>query len=142
MALIFCAAANSAEFPSGAYAWAENSGWINLNPTHQSVVIGPDGLTGYAWAENTGWIKFGSDGGPPYANSGADNWGVNLDEAGNLSGFAWGETIGWINFSPTHGGVVYDEATSTASGFAWSENAGWVYFHQFDLLFSDGFEGS
>lgn len=137
----FSSLCNGGELPSNSLAWAENSGWINFGPTHQSVTIAADGLSGFAWAENTGWIKFGSDAGPPYANTNTADWGVNRDESGQLAGYAWGETIGWINFHPSHGSVVFDPASNTLTGFAWAENVGWIRLDNYDVIFSDGFEG-
>ena len=112
------------------FAWSEAAGWLNFAPTHGgvTVLLEKSGyLSGYAWAENIGWIKLGSDAGGPYANTGADDWGVNLNE-GALSGFAWSETCGWINFSPTHGQVTVNVISGEFDGYAWSENLGWIHF--------------
>ena len=81
------------------------------------------------WHENIGWIRLGAPGvTPPYANSSASNWGVNLDAAGKLSGYAWSENAGWINFSATSASVVLDQTTGLMTGSAWAENLGWVKF--------------
>ena len=128
------------ELPENSWAWSENAGWVNLNSTHQAISASADGLSGYAWAENVGWIRFGADGGPPYANTGTDNWGVNRDESNALQGYAWGETIGWINFDPTHGGVTIDPVNQSLGGFAWAENLGWISFSNFVVIFSSSFE--
>lgn len=119
------------------YVWSENTGWINLRPTHGGVIVVPnDGVNGYltgtAWSENLGWLKMG-DGTGPYANNSATDWGVNMDAAGNLSGYAWSENAGWINFDPTHGQVTIvttpsQPDTGSFNGFAWAENFGWVHF--------------
>lgn len=109
------------------YAWSENAGWQNWRATHGQATVHSDHLTGFVWAENIGWIKLGADAGGPYANTAANNWGVNRNGAGNLSGYAWSETSGWINFNPTHGGgVSIDPATGDFSGYAWGENIGWT----------------
>ena len=42
------------------YAWAENLGWINLQPSGPGgpgVQVSDSRLTGWAWAENAGWIS-------------------------------------------------------------------------------------
>ena len=82
------------------YGWSENGGWVNLqgNMTH-GVHVGSNLLQGFAWHENFGWINFGdgTPSGDQYSNTSASDFGVNIDETGNLSGYAWGENIGWIN---------------------------------------------
>ena len=133
-------AAVAEDLPEYSWAWSENAGWLNLDPTHGTITVTQEGLSGYAWAENVGWISFGADAGPPYANTNPDNWGVNLDESDTLQGYAWGEAIGWINFNPTHGGVTYDPLTQSLNGFAWAENIGWINFSSFVVIFSDSFE--
>lgn len=110
------------------YAWGENEGWINLRSTHDGVWVHETHQSGHAWGENIGWIKLGADGGGPYANTSAADWGVNRDGSGNLSGYAWSENGGWINFNPTQGGVIYDTDGMFLSGHARSENLGWVRF--------------
>lgn len=119
--------------PAQKYAWGENIGWANAHSAHHTVTIHfseetGGWLTGHVWADNIGWIVMGSPGGGPYANSTAENWGVNLAVDGKLSGFAWGENIGWINFEQTHGLPTIDTTTGTFAGHAWGENIGWVKF--------------
>ena len=131
--------------PQLAFAYSENAKWIDFSPTHGGVDIAANGLSGFAWGENIGWIKLGSDAGPPYANSNANDWGVNNDGFGNLSGFAWSETAGWINFSPTDSSVLVDPADNSLIGFAWAENLGWIrfdgqFFGELLIIFADGFE--
>jgi hypothetical protein len=48
------------------YAWGENVGWINFEPTGGGVRIDPASgvFSGYAWGENIGWINFASNGKP------------------------------------------------------------------------------
>ena len=118
--------------PAERFAWSENVGWINFRPTHVGATVHADHLAGFAWAENVGWIQLGADGGGPYANTGAGDWGVNRDGAGNLSGFTWSENVGWINFGPSHGGVSLDAATGAFDGFAWSPNVDWIHFRSAD----------
>jgi hypothetical protein len=119
------------------YAWGENVGWLNFDPSQgPGVTVYADHLTGYVWAENIGWIKLGVDAGGPYDNTTVDNWGVNKDSLGNLSGWAWVENAGWICFScDTTGtcatvsyGVAIDPESGDFSGYAWGENIGWIKF--------------
>ncbi len=67
-------------------------------------------------------------GGGPYANTTADNWGVDLAPDGRLIGYAWGENVGWINFEQTHGQPAINPANGEVSGHAWGENIGWISF--------------
>jgi hypothetical protein len=85
------------------YAWGENIGWVNFNPTHGNVDVSDTKITGYAWSENYGWI-----------NLAPTNGGVLNDGNGNLSGYAWGENLGWIDFS----NVKIDPNTGEFSGYA------------------------
>ena len=113
-------------------AWSETSGWLNFKPTNGGVTVHAQYLSGYAWAANVGWIKLGADGGGPYANTTATNWGVNRDEEGNLSGYAWGENIGWINFDHSQGQVTIDPDTGEFDGYAWSANIGYIHLQNAD----------
>ncbi len=107
--LVFTAAYSATNIDTNnKWAFGTNIGWINFNDLNGGVSVFSDYLEGYAWAENVGWIRLGSyDGGGvySYANSAADNYGVNNDGVGNLSGYAWSKNIGWINFNPSNGGV-------------------------------------
>ncbi|GBD34407.1 hypothetical protein HRbin35_00124 [bacterium HR35] len=85
------------------FAWGENIGWVNFNPTNGNVQVFDDKLTGYAWSANYGWI-----------NLSPTNGGVHNDGNGNLSGYAWGEHLGWIDFS----NVKIDPNTGEFSGYA------------------------
>jgi hypothetical protein len=50
---------NTTEGVLSGYAWGENSGWVNFDPTHGGVTIDGNGkFVGWAWAQNYGWIKF------------------------------------------------------------------------------------
>ncbi len=71
------------------WIWAENIGWIMLDPPFGGVSIDANGqCAGYAYGENVGWINFS-----PIEE------GVKADPAANaLQGWAWGENIGWIYF--------------------------------------------
>src|SRR2546426_8744304 len=83
------------------YAWGENVGWINAEPSGNGgpgAEVSDFGLTGWMWGENIGWISLSC------ANTSsclASNYGVSNNGFGLLSGFAWGENAGWINFGPT-----------------------------------------
>lgn len=104
------------------YAWSENTGWINFNPSQGGgVLVGDHAVTGYAWGENIGWITLNPSWGT----------GVQNDGYGHLSGYAWGENAGWINFAPsttTPQRVVID-TSGNWSGYAWGENIGWISFN-------------
>lgn len=113
------------------YAWAENVGWLNFEPSQgPGVHVYPDRLEGYLWAENIGWINL----------SPTTYGGVSNDGAGNLSGYAWGENVGWISFSCENTascetvdyGVTIDFDGNFA-GYAWSENIGWINFNDSHL---------
>jgi hypothetical protein len=112
------------------FAWSENSGWQNWRPTNGGVTVVYNGansyLSGYAWGENIGWVKLGATGAGPYANTGANNYGVNMDAAGRLSGYAWSETCGWVNFSNAYSQVSI--SSLSFDGFAWAENVGFIHF--------------
>jgi hypothetical protein len=75
------------------YAWSDNGGWVNWNPTNGNVQVTDTALTGYIWSANFGWI-----------NLSPTNGGVTNNGQGVLGGYAWGENTGWINFS----GVTID----------------------------------
>jgi hypothetical protein len=100
------------------YAWSENIGWINFQPSFGiGVTVSDSSVAGYAWGENVGWINLNPTEG-----------GVINDGVGNLSGYAWGENVGWINFAPSGGGVTIESGTGVFNGYAWGENIGWVNF--------------
>ncbi len=108
------------------YAWGENIGWINFEPSSgPGVTVTDTDVTGDAWAENVGWIRMN----PTYG-------GVINDGDGNISGYAWGENVGWISFScqntetcsSAEYGVSIDPSTGKFSGKAWGENIGWISF--------------
>ncbi|MFC1590887.1 hypothetical protein ACFL43_00015 [Thermodesulfobacteriota bacterium] len=114
------------------YAYGENTGWFNFEPTEGAGVTVTDTVvTGYAWAENIGWVNL----------SPASYGGVTNDGDGNLGGYAWSENAGWIGFSCEDSGIcgtvdygvtieygyvngIYDRVI----GCAWGENIGWVNF--------------
>ena len=114
------------------WAWGTNAGWIDFAPEYGGVTVYADHLEGFAWGENIGWIRLGTcESGSPctYANTTAENYGVNHDGAGKLSGYAWSSNVGWINFDPVGDEqVVIDPKTGDFSGYAWGENIGWISF--------------
>lgn len=85
------------------FAWGENIGWVNFNPTYGNVQVFNDKLTGYAWSANYGWI-----------NLSPTNGGVLNDGNGNLYGYAWGKNLGWVDFS----NVKINPNTGEFSGYA------------------------
>ena len=111
--------------PARRFSWSENSGWNNWRTSLESASVDLRFLSGFVWSENLGWIKLGTGNGP-YANTGAGNWGVNID-ADNLSGYAWSEGAGWISFSTAQGSATIDRQTGQFGGWAWGENIGWIH---------------
>jgi hypothetical protein len=98
------------------YAWGENVGWINFEPSQgEGVTVTGSAVTGKAWGENIGWINLSPATG-----------GVSNDGAAILR-FAWGENIGWISFALSNAGVTID-LLRCFSGKAWGENIGWINF--------------
>ncbi|MES0336447.1 MAG: hypothetical protein SFH39_08850 [Candidatus Magnetobacterium sp. LHC-1] len=114
------------------YAYDENTGGFNFNPTNGSVSFTYNGansyLSGYLWSENIGWIRLAYNTSGPYTNTNTTNWGVNSDASGNLSGYAWSENAGWIKFNPTGSGVTINTTTGSFDGYAWGENIGYIHF--------------
>ena len=107
------------------YAYGENVGWANFNPTNGGATVTATGLSGYIWLENVGWVQLSYPGVTSPLNTPSTNWGVTNDGNGNLGGYAYGENVGWINFNPTNGGVKID-SSGNFSGYAWGENVGWI----------------
>lgn len=75
------------------YAWSNDGGWVNWDPTNGDVQVTDTALTGYIWSADFGWI-----------NLSPTNGGVTNNGDGVLGGYAWGENVGWINFT----GVTID----------------------------------
>jgi len=108
------------------YAYGENVGWINLNPSYgPGLTVTSTEVTGHVWAENIGWINFSPNEG-----------GVKRGSGNNLFGYAWAENAGWISFSCSNTGtcdsanygVKYHPGSGSFSGYAWGENIGWIKF--------------
>ncbi len=121
------------------FAWGENVGWINAEPSGPGgpgMQVSGAGLTGYMYGENIGWINLSCTNNGTCGTTG--NFGVTNDGTGELGGYAWGENVGWISFSCQNNpgtcastgnyGVVIDKVTGIFSGYAWGENIGWVSF--------------
>jgi hypothetical protein len=110
------------------YAYAENVGWINAEPSGDSgpgVLVEDFELTGWMWGENIGWISMSCKN---TLTCGVASYGVTNDGSGVLSGLAWAENVGWINFAPLTAGVIIDMTTGDFGGRAWGENIGWITF--------------
>lgn len=116
------------------YAWSENVGWLNFADNNGGVSVYDDHLEGFAWGANIGWVRLGthtSGGAHSYANSNANDYGVNVGSDGELSGYAWSEVAGWISFDKTNlqgEKVSINKQTGEFNGYAWGENIGWVSF--------------
>jgi len=116
------------------YAWSENLGWLNAQPSGPGgpgVEVADTQLTGWMWSESAGWISLSC---ANTSSCGTVSYGVTNNGCGTLAGMAWSENAGWINFAPTACagdptcGVAIDAATGVFGGRAWSENAGWITF--------------
>jgi len=119
------------------YAWGENIGWVNFEPSQgPGVTISNGGATGYAWGENVGWINLNCRNNSATCAT-TKSYGIVRDGT-KLGGYAWGENIGWISFScgnkPStcaatgNYGVTVNTSTGVLSGRAWGENVGWISF--------------
>lgn len=115
--------------PEKSVCWAANIGWLNWRPDAViGVEVGQFICSGYVYSPNVGWINLGS--GKPadgmlYQNNSASDFGVNVDETGNLRGYAYGSNIGWISFE-SNGAPRVDLNTGQLSGFAYGANIGWI----------------
>ena len=117
------------------YAWAENVGWLNAEPSGNAgpgIQVAADKLTGWAWAENVGWISLSCEN---TASCGTVDYGVTNNGVGRLAGYAWSENCGWISLSCANTascdtvqyGVTID-SFGNFKGLAWAENIGWIRF--------------
>jgi hypothetical protein len=118
------------------YAWAENVGWINTEPSGDGgpgVQVDEFALSGWMWGENIGWISLSCEN---TASCHVSDYGVTNDGVGTLRGYAWAENTGWISFSCANTascgtadyGVTIDPFTGDFGGDAWGENIGWATF--------------
>lgn len=115
--------------PVNRYAYGANFGWLDWYADGANgAVIGSYVCSGFIYSPNVGWINLGS-GSPTndiqYQNLSGNDFGVNLDDVGNLSGLAWGANIGWINFANS-GEPRINLRTGVITGYAWSANCGWI----------------
>ncbi|HYT60878.1 MAG TPA: thrombospondin type 3 repeat-containing protein [Haliangiales bacterium] len=115
--------------PANKSAYGANIAWLNWQgDIANGAVVTDDICSGSIWSANCGWIHLGNGAppdGPQYQNDADNDYGVNLDAAGNLSGFAYGANIGWLNFHP-FGQPKIDLLTGNFSGDVWSANCGWM----------------
>lgn len=70
-------------------------------------------VTGYAWSDTAGWISMSCSND---SSCGTVDYGVVVDDSGNLTGYAWSETVGWIKFGglssfPSGTGTVAQNAS-------------------------------
>jgi len=118
------------------WAWSENAGWVNAEPSGNGgpgVQVGDNVLTGFVWSENAGWISLSCQN---TSSCGTQSYGVTNNGCGQLAGYAWAENAGWISFSCSNTGtcgtagygVTIDPLTGDFFGKAWSENLGWISF--------------
>jgi hypothetical protein len=108
------------------YAWSENAGWINAEPSGNGgpgLQVSDFAITGWMWGENLGWISLSCQN---TGSCGTADYGIANDGHGVLTGYAWSENAGWIDFAPSTGGATVDVATGELGGFVWSENLGWI----------------
>lgn len=59
------------------------------SPSYHNVV-------GWAWSDNIGWLSFSCDN---ENTCGGVDYGVDMDQDGELSGYAWSSNIGWVTFN-------------------------------------------
>ncbi|MFW6210337.1 MAG: hypothetical protein ACOC4E_02485 [Patescibacteria group bacterium] len=89
----------------------------------------PAELRGWAWSSTIGWISLSCANTTACAADGGVDYGVNVDDSGNLSGYGWSENIGWVSFEPTvgtppsaqgnaNGRARLDTATGVLEGWA------------------------
>lgn len=129
-------------FDEGAqFAWSENAGWVNFEPTTMDILqsssfgatVFTDHVRGWAWSENAGWVNLSCEN---FAGCDTVSFGITNDGGGNLAGYGWSENAGWVSFSCANTnscatvdyGVVIDTLTGDFSGYAWAENLGWIGF--------------
>src|SRR3989344_2715153 len=76
------------------------------HPASSSVT---DNISGYAWEADgpssadiggTGWLSFSCISG---GDCNTSNYGVNIDDFGDISGYAWSSNYGWIKFGGLSG---------------------------------------
>ena len=115
--------------PPNEYAYAANVGWLNwLGDTNRGADLGPTVCSGFIYGADIGWINLGNGtptNGLAYQNLSTNDFGVNLDSAGNLRGYAYGANVGWLNFEAT-GAPQLNLTNGILSGYVWGANIGWI----------------
>ena len=72
-------------------------------------------FTGYAWSDTIGWISLGGS-----------NYGLTLDDFGNVSGFAWSDNVGWIQGGSLAGFPVGSGTVSNNAKVTGTSLTGWL----------------
>lgn len=126
----FMASGQSTISVTANFAYSANAGWIDFRPSAlDGVKVTETYLSGRAYAANFGWIDLG-DGTPAnghaYSNASATDFGVNMDQFGNLTGYAYSANVGWISFEQVSGKPHLDYLNGQFSGSAYSANIGWI----------------
>jgi len=143
--------AASHQVPVKDYAWSDNIGWIQFNPSYGGVLYDTSTgqLSGYAWSDNIGWIKFNG----LSASGGVGGTGAKADSPGSLTSTTvsgWARACagmtdinctdmtsrtdgwdGWIKFNNTgiSNPVTIDLTNGEFHGYAWgSDVVGWISF--------------
>ena len=117
--LSFTPSVNAASRAVTGYAWSDNIGWIQMNPSPGGVFLDDTNgnLSGYAWSDNIGWVNFNPTG--PYPTS--PNSGVKMNmSTGQISG--WARACAGMNdiSSPP---INQTQANNTCTG--WTRTDGW-----------------
>lgn len=110
-----------------------NDGQESLYSNNADInLIGLRPFSGWAWSENLGWIRLGKyDPGNPN-----DNYGVYINQAGQLMGYGWSANAGWLSFN-------YGDLNDCPDGVCGSPRSGdgrisgWAKF-----LAADPYQGS
>jgi hypothetical protein len=130
------ASANTTINNTNKFAYGANIGWINWQAdTNSGASVGHYFCTGYVYSANAGWVGLGH--GPTnlrnYSNASKDDYGVNIEDGGQLRGFAYGANIGWINFE-AQGNPRVDLLTGELHGSAYGANVGWISLNNAQAL--------
>lgn len=72
-------------------------------------------VSGWAWSSNTGWISMDCNTDPGGCAGPAGDYGLDIDDDGDLSGWAWSSQAGWICFGATCNGITPGTPSSPAS---------------------------
>jgi hypothetical protein len=111
------------------FSYGANIGWLDWRgDANLGAVVGSYVCHGYIYSGTIGWINLGGDSPAnriQYQNNSATDFGVNLDDSGNLRGYAYAVNIGWINFENL-GAPRIDLQTGRFSGSCYSANCGWI----------------